>query len=195
MNFYLVDDHPLVRRAIAMTLQKLRPSAKVIELERFSELQSAIIRNGEPSLFVIDLLLPGVRGTSAISDIRQLYADVPLAVISAMPANEVEETCIKAGADAYIEKSATVPHIMQVLHGLFTATNNVEPELTPDIKLSKRKKQLIVMLDRGMSNRTIADELDISEHTVKVHLWRLFRRVGVNSRTQAIHFARSNGLL
>ena len=64
-----------------------------------------------------------------------------------------------------------------------------------DNKLSKRQKQLIVMLDRGLSNREIADELGISEHTVKVHLWRLFRRLGVKSRTQTIHYARTHGLL
>ena len=51
------------------------------------------------------------------------------------------------------------------------------------------------MLDQGMSNRDIATELDISEHTVKVHLWRLFRRLGVKSRTQALHHARTHGLL
>ncbi|MEY3939116.1 MAG: Transcriptional regulatory protein DegU, partial [Pseudomonadota bacterium] len=62
-------------------------------------------------------------------------------------------------------------------------------------KLSKRQKQLILMLDQGLSNKDIADKLTISEHTVKVHFWRLFRRLGVNSRTQALHFARTNGWL
>ncbi len=62
-------------------------------------------------------------------------------------------------------------------------------------KLSKRQKQLILMLDQGLSNREIADKLNISEHTVKVHFWRLFRRLGVNSRTQALHFARTHGWL
>ena len=62
-------------------------------------------------------------------------------------------------------------------------------------KLSKRQKQLILMLDQGLSNRDIAEKLSISEHTVKVHFWRLFRRLGVNSRTQALHFARTNGWL
>ena len=64
-----------------------------------------------------------------------------------------------------------------------------------DIKLSKRQKQLILMLDRGLSNRDIAAELNIREHTVKVHLWRLFRRLGVKSRAQTLHFARTHGLL
>ena len=61
-------------------------------------------------------------------------------------------------------------------------------------KLSKRQVQLLAALEEGLSNRDIAERLGISEHTVKVHLWRLFRRLGVKSRTQAIHTARLNGL-
>ncbi len=61
-------------------------------------------------------------------------------------------------------------------------------------KLSKRQKQLVLLLDQGLSNREIAEKLDITEHTVKVHLWRMYQRLGVNSRTQALHFARTHGL-
>jgi len=198
MSMYIIDDHPLVRQAIAMLLRRIRPASKVVELEKFSELQAAIIKNGEPELFVLDLLLPGVKGTSAVNDIKTLYANVPLAVISAMPAGEAEETCIEAGADIYIEKSAAANEISSAIQGLFAAEHGDDeaaPAAVGETKLSKRQKQLIVMLDRGLSNRDIAAELDISEHTVKVHLWRLFRRLDVKSRTQTLHFARMNGLL
>jgi DNA-binding NarL/FixJ family response regulator len=84
-----------------------------------------------------------------------------------------------------------------VLRGLLMAGSEEgdEPALANNSKLSKRQTQLIAMLDKGMSNRDIATDLEISEHTVKVHLWRLFRRLGVKSRTQALHYARTNGLL
>jgi DNA-binding NarL/FixJ family response regulator len=198
MSMYIIDDHPLVRQAIAMLLRRMRPASKVVELEKFSELQAAIIKNGEPELFVLDLLLPGVKGTSAVKEIKGMYANVPLAVISSMPAGEAEETCIEAGADIYIEKSSAANDISSAIHGLFAAEEGSEDETAiavGETKLSKRQKQLIVMLDRGLSNRDIAAELDISEHTVKVHLWRLFRRLDVKSRTQTLHFARMNGLL
>ncbi len=196
MSMYIIDDHPLVRQAIAMLLRRMRPASKVIELEKFSELQAAIIKNGEPELFVLDLLLPGVKGTSAVKDIKTMYTTVPLAVISSMPAGEAEETCIEAGADIYIEKSTPANEISSAIQGLFAAENGDEEVVAVgETKLSKRQKQLIVMLDRGLSNRDIATELDISEHTVKVHLWRLFRRLDVKSRTQTLHFARMNGLL
>jgi DNA-binding NarL/FixJ family response regulator len=198
MSMYIIDDHPLVRQAIAMLLRRIRPASKVVELEKFSELQAAIIKNGEPELFVLDLLLPGVKGTSAVKEIKTMYGNVPLAVISSMPAGEAEETCIEAGADIYIEKSAAANEISSAIQGLFAAEHGSDDEPAVAIgetKLSKRQKQLIVMLDRGLSNRDIAAELDISEHTVKVHLWRLFRRLDVKSRTQTLHFARTHGLL
>ena len=196
MSMYIIDDHPLVRQAIAMLLRRMRPASKVIELEKFSELQAAIIKNGEPELFVLDLLLPGVKGTSAVKDVKSMYTTVPLVVISSMPAGEAEETCIEAGADIYIEKSSPANEISAAIQGLFAAENgDEEVVLVGEVKLSKRQKQLIVMLVRGLSNRDIATELEISEHTVKVHLWRLFRRLDVKSRTQTLHFARMNGLL
>ena len=195
MSLYVIDDHPLVRQAIGMLLRRLRPASKVVELEKFSELQAAIIKNGAPELFVLDLLLPGVKGASAVSDIKNMYNEVPLVVLSAMPAGEAEETCVEAGADLYIEKSTGANEISAAIQGLFVADATSDEEVPGDTKLSKRQKQLILMLDRGLSNRDIATELSISEHTVKVHLWRLFRRLGVKSRTQTLHFARTHGLL
>ena len=195
MSLFVIDDHPLVRQAIGMLLRRLRPNSVVVELEKFSEMQAAIIKNGAPELFVLDLLLPGVKGTSAVHDTKAMYPEIPLVVLSAMPAGEAEETCIEAGADLYIEKSSPPNDIMAAIQGLLVADANFEQMAPTDTKLSKRQKQLIVMLDRGLSNRDIAAELSISEHTVKVHLWRLFRRLGVKSRTQTLHFARTHGLL
>ena len=178
--------------------RRLRPAAKVVELEKYSELQAALIKNGEPELFVIDLLLPGVKGATAISDIKKMYADIPLVVLSAMPSGEARDACLEAGADLYIEKSTDTAEISAAIQDILKSDDDevdADAVVVGDIKLSKRQKQLILMLDRGLSNRDIAAELSISEHTVKVHLWRLFRRLGVKSRTQTLHFARTHGLL
>jgi DNA-binding NarL/FixJ family response regulator len=198
MSLYVIDDHPMVRQMIGMLLRRLRPASKVVELEKFSELQAALIKNGEPELFVLDLLLPGVKGATAISDVKKMYPEVPLVVLSAMPSGEARDACLEAGADLYIEKSTDTAEISQAIHDIMKTDDedaDADVVVVGDIKLSKRQKQLILMLDRGLSNRDIAAELSISEHTVKVHLWRLFRRLGVKSRTQTLHFARTHGLL
>ncbi len=58
--------------------------------------------------------------------------------------------------------------------------------MTTSVKLSKRQKQPFFFLVDGLSNRDIAEKMELSEHTVKVHFWRLFKRIGVNSRGQAL---------
>ena len=198
MSLYVIDDHPMVRQMIGMLLRRLRPASKVVELEKFSELQAALIKNGEPELFILDLLLPGVKGATAISDVKKMYPEVPLVVLSAMPSGEARDACLEAGADLYIEKSTDTAEISAAIQDILKSDKDevdADAVVVGDIKLSKRQKQLILMLDRGLSNRDVAAELNISEHTVKVHLWRLFRRLGVKSRTQTLHFARTHGLL
>ena len=195
MTLYVIDDHPLMREAVVMLLRRMRPGANVIELERMGGIESAVKQHGAPDLITLDLKLPDTTGTSGVIELKKRFPETPLAVLSASPASDAEEQCIEAGADIYIEKSSGAQEIGNALRALLSADGQFEALAPTDNKLSKRQKQLIVMLDRGLSNREIADELGISEHTVKVHLWRLFRRLGVKSRTQTIHYARVHGLL
>lgn len=196
MSLYVIDDHPMMRQAIAMLLRRIFSATTVVEVARLSDLAAATIKNGDPRLLVLDLLLPGVKDTNAVREIKTMYPDVPLVVLSSMPARDAQESCMSAGADLYIEKSTPVNEISSAILKLVAKDDHEETNLSSnEVKLTSRQKQLLGMLDRGLSNRDIATELDISEHTVKVHLWRLFRRLNVKSRTQTLHYARINGLL
>lgn len=195
MTLYVIDDHPLMREAVVMLMRRMRPGANVVELDRLGGIEAAVKQHGDPDLITLDLKLPDTTGASGVHELKKRFPETPLAVLSASPASDAEEQCIEAGADIYIEKSSGGLEIGNALRALLSADGQFEELAPTDNKLSKRQKQLIVMLDRGLSNREIADELGISEHTVKVHLWRLFRRLGVKSRTQTIHFARTHGLL
>lgn len=195
MTLFVIDDHPLMREAVVMLMRRIRPGANVVELDRIGGIEAAVKLHGDPDLITLDLKLPDTTGASGVHELKKRFPETPLAVLSASPASDAEEQCIEAGADIYIEKSSGGMEIGNALRALLSADGQFEELAPTDNKLSKRQKQLIVMLDRGLSNREIADELGISEHTVKVHLWRLFRRLGVKSRTQTIHFARTHGLL
>ena len=177
-----------------MLIRRLSPSSNDTELDRMAMIDTAVKGQGVPDLFCLDLKLPDTHGVSGIRELKQLYPDVPIIVLSASPARDYEDLAIEAGAVLYIEKSAGATEIGNELRGFL---NEIAGEDTPQPleKLSKRQKQLLVLLDKGLSNRDIAESLEISEHTVKVHLWRLFRRLNVKSRSQASHLARTNGLL
>ena len=180
--------------AIGVLIRRLSPSTPVIELDRIAVVAQAVQQHGEPTLICLELKLPDAHGVSGIRELKRLYPKVPMVVLTASSASDYEDLSLEAGADAFIEKSAGATEIGNVLR-LF-----LSPELIAGVpatvgKLSKRQKQLLILLDKGQSNRDIAQTLQISEHTVKVHLWRLFRRLDVKSRSQASHLARTQGLL
>ncbi|MBM3386512.1 MAG: response regulator transcription factor, partial [Betaproteobacteria bacterium] len=159
-------------------------------------LETAVEKNGPAELFCLDLQLPDTLGMSGVHSIKARYPEVPLAVVTSSDATEYEQRCLEAGANAFIEKTNNPNQIIGALRELLVPEEQeASATASAPTKLSKRQKQLILMLDQGLSNRDIAEKLNISEHTVKVHFWRLFRRLGVNSRTQALHFARTNGWL
>lgn len=199
MTVYVIDDHPLMRDALTMLVHRVKPGLKIIPIPKLNVVESTVEKNGPAELFCLDLQLPDTLGISGVQVLKAKYPNVPLAVITSSSANEFEDRCMEAGADAFIEKSNSPAQIIAALRTLLVSEDDAATEdaATPSgpTKLSKRQKQLILMLDQGLSNRDIADKLEISEHTVKVHFWRLFRRLGVNSRTQALHFARTNGWL
>lgn len=199
MTVYVIDDHPLMRDALTMLLHRVKPGLKIIPIHKLNVVESTVEKNGVPELFCLDLQLPDTLGMSGVQVLKAKYPDVPLAVVTSSSASEYEARCLEAGADAFIEKSNSPAQIIAALRSLLVTEGQaaIEDAAKPagPTKLSKRQKQLILMLDQGLSNRDIAEKLDISEHTVKVHFWRLFRRLGVNSRTQALHFARTNGWL
>ena len=199
MTVYVIDDHPLMRDALTMLLHRVKPGLKIIPIHKLNVVESTVEKNGAPELFCLDLQLPDTLGMSGVQVLKAKYPDVPLAVVTSSSASEYEERCLEAGADSFIEKSDTPAQIIASLRSLLISEEDAATEDAAipagPTKLSKRQKQLILMLDQGLSNRDIAEKLEISEHTVKVHFWRLFRRLGVNSRTQALHFARTNGWL
>ena len=193
MSIFVVDDHPLMREAVVMLIRRLNSKLSVIELDRLAAVAPAVLTHGNPELFCLDLKLPDTHGVSGVRELKLQFPNVPIIVLSAASAQDYEDLTLEAGAQAFISKSAGAVEISSALRALLLDEEG-EPGAPPE-KLSKRQKQLLVMLDKGLSNRDIADELQISEHTVKVHLWRLFRRLNVKSRSQASHLARTQGLV
>ncbi len=204
MLIFVIDNHPLMRRVMVLLLKRLKSDLAIVELDRLGALAQCAEKNGRPNLVCMDLKLPDTVGVMGIRHVRQMFSDMPIVVLSALPAKEYEDEALEAGADLYLEKSAGAANISRTFRTLLLAETEaaqaaeaadagdgfVEPQ-----KLSLRQMQLLKLVNEGLSNRDIADRLQISEHTVKVHLWRLFRRLDVKSRTQATYWARSQGLI
>ncbi len=196
MKIFVVDDHPLMREAIVMLFRRIEPNATIVELDRLTPVMAKVEEFGEPDLLCLDLKLPDTHGVSGVREMRARFPNLPLVVLSASPASDFEDLSLDAGADLYLEKSSGATHLTQALRALISPDSEMQDSKLPTgEKLSRRQKELLKLLDRGLSNRDLAEHMEISEHTVKVHLWRLFRRIEVKNRSQAVHWARTRGLI
>ena len=195
MSIYVIEDHPLYREALASIIRRQVHNKDVVELDRIGSLPAAAKTHGAPSHVFLDLTLNDTLGMSGVREIKHAFPNTYLVVLINHPQEEADLECLESGADASLSKTLSSGEVMATMrHLLVPESEEIDSELATT-KLSKRQTQLLVALEQGLSNRDIADRLGISEHTVKVHLWRLFRRLGVKSRTQAIHIARMNGLI
>jgi len=201
MTIYVLENHPLMSQAITFLLRRIDPTRNVIEVHTFSKLQEFMLINGQPEAFIIEPLMMGINGTSGIEKIKLNYPTTPLIVFSSIPSDEAKKSCIQAGADLYIEKTTKLEDLLKLLNGQLGWLDELKVGQTNAassedfLKLSKRQKQLILLVDAGLSNEDIANKLNISAHTVKVHLWRFYKKLGISSRTQLIKFCRNNGYL
>jgi DNA-binding NarL/FixJ family response regulator len=188
----VIEDHPLMRLALGTTIRRVSPQASIVEVDRLAELRRQYIDGVSPDLICVDLRLPDAAGMTALREVRKLFPEVPVIVFSASSAADVADIALELGANAYLEKTASSAVLQEEL------LNYLEPDtgLTSELmKLSRRQKQLLTLMNSGMSNRFMGEELGISEHTVKVHLWRLYKQMNVSSRAQATHLARSIGVV
>lgn len=203
MTIYILESHPLMCQAISFLLRRIDPTKKVVEVHAYSKLQAAMLINDLPEAFFMEPLTVGINGTASIKQIKQNYPNTPLIIFSSIPREEAELVCLNAGANLYIEKITPIQDVFELVRDYLGWDNeltfeSVKAEARASkrlVKLSKRQKQLIFLIDEGHSNENIAIKLNISVHTVKVHLWRLYKKVGINSRTQLIKFSRDNGHL
>jgi DNA-binding NarL/FixJ family response regulator len=194
MKIFIIDGHPLMCEAITIQVRRLQPQANIFSTANLSEFAALTKKEGVPDLVTTELDLSDANGLSTVIQLKSLHPRCPVVVITSGSAALLEDAAITAGADVFISKTDSIADIAAALRSFLIQDSELDTQIGT-LKLSKRQKQLMIMLNEGLSNRDIAARIDISEHTVKVHLWRLFTKLDVSSRTQALAFGRNNGLI
>ena len=203
MNILIVDDHPLFRHALIQAVRYSLPQAQIHETAAVNEFYERLENGPEPDLVLLDLNLPGASGFSALVHVRAQYPSIPIIVVSAHEEASIIQRAIAHGAMGYIPKSAHQSHIgeaiREVLEGEIwlppnlPANMNFDPRAADETALAERIQSLtpqqfrvLMMVAEGLLNKQIAYELDVSEATIKAHVTAIFRKLGVQNRTQAV---------
>ena len=209
MNILLVDDHELFRSGLRLLLTDFAPNASFYEAGACRDVEGLTAIAFD--LVLMDFHMPGVGGLEALARVREWLPDAPVVVVSGDETPSVIRSTIEAGAAGYIPKSSSHPVMVAALRlvlaggvylpvtALSTLPDAVEPpsaksEPRGNDELTERQMQVLKRAIRGLGNKSIARELNLSEATVKVHLSSAFRALGVHNRTEAVYEAARRGI-
>ena len=203
----IVDDHPLFCDALALTLQSV---AGIEAIETADRLEAAILRVDQaplPDAIVLDLNLPDVDGIEGLIRLRQAAGEVPVLVVSSLADNRVIGACLAAGAAGFVPKHSR-REVFRAAFDALRAGRRFLPEgfePVPEARvrgttrdegigrlslLTRQQAKILELICEGLLNKQIAFELSIAETTVKAHVTAIMRKLGVQSRTQAVLIAR-----
>ena len=197
----IVDDHAVVRSGIRRALEA-RGEIQVFEAATKAE-ALAQIAHVSPQLLIIDINLPDGSGLEIVSWVRTISAEMAIVVLTFNESDDFLLAAMKAGASAYVNKSAPLTELIaavehaQVAPSSFAAKEIVDALQRKQLKfgLSQRELQIISLLPTDEPLSVLAKSLFISESTLKTHLTHIYQKLSVKNRLQAINVARKAGLL
>ena len=201
MRVLLADDHPLALAAMRTVLEATGEFEVVAEAHSGSQVLPRA-READPDIVLLDLNLPELHGLTCLERLGDQFPEVPVVVCSGDADEEDVEAVRLRGARAFVGKAgdpAELPFAMRTAADgdEFRVYSAPEPHRRPDedLGLSERESALLRTLARGLSNQEIGHELWITEQTVKFHLTNVYRKLGVQNRTQATRVAYEHGLV
>ena len=202
----IAEDHPLYRTALQAILPRACSAAYVAEAACQGEVMNQVASDADFDLIVLDLNLPGATGLSCLRYVRDTAPLTPVIVVSGNDDPVTMSEVRLAGAAGYVPKSAPGDVLVEAIRLVMTggtylpaaAMSALRRPMSPGSAadgtagdpLTQRQTRVLRLLARGLSNKQIARDLDISEITVKAHVSAIFRKLGVANRTQASNEAR-----
>jgi DNA-binding NarL/FixJ family response regulator len=199
----LADDHPLFRQALRTAVVMAQPQLIIEEAGTLQAARTALAREDNFVLVLLDLKMPDCIGFSGLLSLRSEFPQVPVVVVSSSEATTTVSRAIAFGAAGFIPKSASVSEIGEALVTVLAgdiwtpaATPTVAVPAVVDMIASLTPAQLrtLMGLQRGLLNKQIAFEMGVTEATVKAHITTMFRKLGVVNRTQALIVAQNFAL-
>ena len=197
----IVDDHPLFCDALALTLRGVAGVAEVDAAHSLGAALQRLDRNPRPGLVLLDLDLPDVEGLEGLLRLRAAHPDLPVLVVSSMAEPRLIRAALAAGAAGFVPKHAGRESFRAALDALGrgeswlpegiagTEDDGAEDAVARLAQLTRQQAKILDLLCQGKLNKQIAWELSIAETTVKAHVTAIMRKLGVQSRTQAVLIA------
>ena len=203
----VIDDHPLFCEALQMTLSDALGLSQIETRDSLGAALEAFRGGLEVDAIVLDLNLPDVAGLDGLTRLRNAAPGVPVIVVSSMSDDRIITAVLHAGAAGFVPKHSPREDFVAAVRAVsqggsylprdYTApAKDADPDAERDAidrlsELTPQQGRILALVCEGYLNKQIAYELSISETTVKAHVTAILRKLGAQSRTQAVRIANS----
>ena len=205
----LVDDHALIREGIKKLLE-FDGSVEVIEQasDGFECLEK--LKTVSPDILLLDINMPKMNGIEVLEELKAKKNPVKVLILTVHSEVEYLVRAVDIGANGYILKDSGSMELKQAIMEIINNDSYIQPSLIPALNsrlinrdmdkeklksLTKREVEILAQVASGMFNKEIANNLGISERTVKNHISNIFKKIDVSDRTQAAVFAIRNNII
>ena len=195
------DDHPLLREGIAAVIAGQEDIELIAEAANGQE-AIELFRLHHPDVTLMDLQMPVMNGIDAISAIRCDWPNARFIVLTTYQGDVQALRALKAGASGYLLKNMLRKELLDTIRVVHAGKKRIPPEIAIEIAdhvtddvLSDREIEVLRRVATGNSNKIIAEQLTVSEATVKGHMKSIFSKLGANDRTHAVTIAMKRGFL
>jgi DNA-binding NarL/FixJ family response regulator len=205
----LADDHSMIREGIKQLLEISGEIQVIGEAADGIECLN-LLKKMKADILLLDINMPKMNGLQVLEKINKGQTDTKVLMLTVH--NEIEYLikAIDIGIDGYLLKDTGSAELKKAIFSIYNGEKYIQPELTPLLNqklvekesdldklhsLTKRELQILKLIAEGLFNKEIGDRLDISERTVKNHVFNLFKKIDAADRTQAAVFAIRNNVV
>jgi DNA-binding NarL/FixJ family response regulator len=201
IRVFSVDDHPLLREGIAAVINNERDMQVIGQAANGKDAVQEF-KKYQPDVTLMDLRLPDMSGIDAMIAIRTEFPDARVILLTTFEGDVEIKRALEAGARGYLLKSMPPKELIEVIRQVHAGKKRIPPQLAAqlaehmsDEALTTREIEVLGQIAGGNRNRDIAEQLFISEETVKVHIKHIMEKLGASDRTEAVAIGIRRGII
>jgi len=196
-----VDDHPMLREGIA-ALVASQPDMKLVAEASTGREAVEQFRKHKPDLTLMDLQMPEMDGIEAMAAICSEFPDARIIVLTTYKGDVQVLRALKAGARAYLLKGLLRKELLETIRAVHAGQKRIPAEIAAELAdhavddaLTAREIDVLRLIALGNANKLVADQLAITEDTVKGHVKNILSKLGASDRTHAVTIALKRGII